>query len=187
MSTSTMMLSSMANVSAIPDPFISPMSSMTSSASMSSYYKSLPALDKHCDDQLDREIQHMCDSMDVLYQQEDKEIDFLDSFIDYDDIGSVQGGVTNDPRVKMRNNISGPRSGRPPITPSETVSTKKDKIREGLGWLSYKGKLSLRTFGSRNNLKPSREETVRTSRTTSKKKLDFSMARSYSDLRRCRT
>ena len=175
-----MMLSSMNNVSAIPDPFLTPISSMTSAASMSSYYKSLPALDKHCDDQLDRELRQMSDSMDVLYHQEDKEMDFLDSFLDYDDISSVHNGQDGRGKMRMR-----PSAGLPPIIPSESVqSTKKDKIRDGLKWLSYKGKLSLKTFGSRDNLKP-REETK--PKNTQRKKLDFSMARSYSDLRRCRT
>ena len=172
------MLSSMNNVSGIPDPFLTPISSINSAASMSSYYKSLPALDKHCDDQLDRELRQMSDSMDVLYHQEDKEMDFLDSFLDYDDISSVHNGQERS--VKMR---SRPSAGLPPIIPSESVSTKKDKIRDGLKWLSYKGKLSLKSFGSRDNLKPREEAKPKNTR----KKLDFSMARSYSDLRRCRT
>ena len=41
-------------------------------------YKSLPALDKHFN-QLDRELQEISDSVDVLYQQEDTEIEFLNT------------------------------------------------------------------------------------------------------------
>ena len=64
-----------------------------------------------------------------------------------------------------------PSAGLPPIIPSESVSTKKDKIRDGLKWLSYKGKLSLKSFGSRDNLKPREESKPKNTR----KKLDFSM------------
>ena len=81
MSTSTMMMGSGSNVSAIPDPF----NTSLPPSSLSSYYKSLPALDKQ-HDQLDKELRHLSESVDILYEQEDNEIEFLDSFIDYDDI-----------------------------------------------------------------------------------------------------
>ena len=37
-------------------------------------------------DLVERELQEMSESVDALYDQEDKEIEFLDSFIDYDSI-----------------------------------------------------------------------------------------------------
>ena len=170
MSTSSMMMGSVSNVSVMPDPFPS---IQQNSSTMSSYYKSLPALDKHFD-QLDRELQQLSDSVDVLYQQEDSEINFLDSFIDYDDI-SVHNGI-----VGSRNKS---KTGLPPIIPSENVSSRKDKIRDGFKWLSHKSKLSLRQFGSRDNLK-TREDSKHTSK---EKKLDLSLVRSYRDVRHCRT
>ena len=170
MSTSSMMLGSVSNVSMMPSS--SMLSSIqNNSSTMTSYYKSLPALDKHFD-QLDRELQQLSDSVDVLYQQEDSEINFLDSFIDYDDI-SVHNGITGS-RSKAK-------QGLPPIIPSENVYSRKDKIRDGLKWLSYKSKLSLRQFGSRDNLK-TKEESKQTS-----KKLDLSVVRSYRDIPHCRT
>ena len=51
-------------------------------------FKSLPALDSNYD-QLDKELQQLSDSLGVLYEQEDSEIEFLDSFIDYDDISII--------------------------------------------------------------------------------------------------
>ena len=70
MSTSTMMIGSVSNVSAIPDPFKTSLS-----PSLSSYYKSLPALDKQHSDQLDKELRHLSESVDILYEQEDSEIE----------------------------------------------------------------------------------------------------------------
>ena len=123
MSSSSIKTGSMNNVSMSPKIKMtsSPITSKTKS--MASYYKSLPALDKDFD-QLDRELQQLSDSVDVLYQQEDTEIDFLESFIDYDDI-SVHNGSYNNSRVKSVN------PGLPPIIPSEKsfVST-KEKIRD---------------------------------------------------------
>ena len=110
----------------------SPITSKTKS--MTSYYKSLPALDKDFD-QLDRELQQLSDSVDVLYQQEDTEIDFLESFIDYDDI-SVHNGSYNNSRV---NSV---KPGLPPIIPSEkSLLSTKDKIRDRIRWFSGRKKI----------------------------------------------
>ena len=51
-------------------------------------YKSLPALG-HDHDQLDEELQQLADSLGVLYEHEHEEIEFLESFIDYDDISII--------------------------------------------------------------------------------------------------
>ena len=104
---------------------------------MTSYYKSLPALDKHYD-QLDRELQQLSDSVDVLYEQEDSEIDFLDSFLDYDDISVVDSSCS-----------AASRRGLPPVVPPETRRG-RGKLRAGLRWLTYRGKASLRQLGSRD-------------------------------------
>ena len=104
---------------------------------MTSYYKSLPALDKHYD-QLDRELQQLSDSVDVLYEQEDSEIDFLDSFLDYDDISVVDSSCS-----------AASRRGLPPVVPPETRRG-RGKLRAGLRWLTYRGKASLRQLGTRD-------------------------------------
>ena len=51
-------------------------------------FKSLPALG-HDNDQLDEELQQLSDSLGVLYQHEQSEIEFLDTFMDYDDISII--------------------------------------------------------------------------------------------------
>ena len=174
MSTSTMMLGSVSNVSALPDLF-----NASFPTSSSSYYKSLPALDKHAD-QLDKELKQLSDSVDVLYEQEDTEIDFLNSFIDYDDISSVHNGSLGRNRASKRKS----RKGLPPIIPSENVASRKDKIRDGLKWLTFKGKLSLRQFGSRDNLKTRNSRGARHhGGEKTEKKINLSEVRSFTDFR----
>ena len=122
----TLSVGSMSNVSVFPEP----RAASSKPSSMLSYYKSLPALDQH-HDQLDRELQHLSDSLDVLYQQEDSEIEFLDSFIDYDDI-SLDNGQLSAAHIKTKSTL-----GRPPIIPSENLqSSRRDKIRDSLRWLT---------------------------------------------------
>ena len=176
----TLSVGSMSNVSVFPEP----RAANSKPSSMLSYYKSLPALDQH-HDQLDRELQHLSDSVDVLYQQEDSEIEFLDSFIDYDDISLDNGRLTAS-HIKSKSTL-----GRPPIIPSENLqSSRRDKIRESLRWLSgslaYKGtKFSWKQFGSKDNLRTSRGR--RGAENDSKqKKVDLSIVRSNSDLRHSR-
>jgi len=51
-------------------------------------FKSLPALG-HDNDPLDEELQQLSDSLGVLYQHEQSEMEFLDTFMDYDDISII--------------------------------------------------------------------------------------------------
>lgn len=131
-------------------------------ASPKSTYKSLPALDKHFD-QVDTELQTLSDSVDVLYQQEDKEIDFLENFIDYDSISIVCNENMNDIRTNNPEIAKGMQDfkseGLPPIMANEKEKRKsrKDKIRERLRWLTSRSKLTMRNFGSRDNLQNMRE------------------------------
>ena len=174
----TLSVGSMSNVSVFPEP----RAASSKPSSMLSYYKSLPALDQH-HDQLDRELQHLSDSLDVLYQQEDSEIEFLDSFIDYDDISLDNGNG----RLTTNQTKSKSALGRPPIIPSENLqSSRRDKIRDSLRWLAYKGKgFSWRQFGSKDNLRPNRGRQGAES-DSKQKKVDLSMVRSSSDLRHSR-
>ena len=122
---------------------------------MTSYYKSLPALDKHYD-QLDRELQQLSDSVDVLYEQEDSEIDFLDSFLDYDDISVVDSSCS-----------AASRRGLPPVVPPETRRG-RGKLRAGLRWLTYRGKASLRQLGTRDMDKSGDKILTRDNKSTDK-------------------
>ena len=175
----TLSVGSMSNVSVFPEPRAA---SSTKPSSMLSYYKSLPALDQH-HDQLDRELQHLSDSVDVLYQQEDSEIEFLDSFIDYDDISLDNGRLSSGNPIKSKSTL-----GRPPIIPSENLqSSRRDKIRDSLRWLTYKGKFSWKQFGSKDNLSRKTSRGRRGDENDSKqKKVDLSIVRSSSDLRHSR-
>ena len=112
---------------------------------------------------MDTELQTLSDSVDVLYQQEDTEIEFLENFIDYDSISIVcKENVTdirnNNPEIvnKLQDNKS---DGLPPTMANEKEKRKsrKDKIRERLRWLTSKSKLTMRNIGSRDNLKNMKE------------------------------
>ena len=119
-------------------------------------YKSLPALDKHFD-QLDKELQGLSDSMDVLYQQEDTEIEFLDTFLDYDSI-SIDCKESDQMRDSVSSTKQNPH-GLPPIMANdkERIQPRKDKLRERIRWLTSRSKLSMRNFGSRDNLQNMKE------------------------------
>ena len=118
-------------------------------------YKSLPALDKHFN-QVDRELQEISDSVDVLYQQEDTEIEFLDTFLDYDSISI--NCKESDPIDSERQSKTNPL-GLPPIIANDTHKFQpgKGKIRERLRWLTSRSKLTMRNFGSRDNLQNMKE------------------------------
>lgn len=117
-------------------------------------YKSLPALDKHFD-QLDRELQEISDSVDVLYQQEDTEIDFLNTFLDYDSI-SVNCEESDDTSEGSAKQAGTNLHGLPPIIAND-LHPRKVKMQERLKCLTSKSKLTMRTFGSRDNLQNMKE------------------------------
>ena len=124
------------------------------SSTPGSPYKSLPTLDKHFD-QLDRELQEISDSVDVLYQQEDTEIDFLNTFLDYDSISinCEESDKASEGSVRQ----AGPNlRGLPPIIAND-LPPRKVKIQERLKLLTSKSKLTMRTFGSRDNLQNMKE------------------------------
>merc|ERR1712121_545669 len=55
--------------------------------SSKSPYKSLPALDKDFDN-LEKEIHNISESFELLYHQEDNELQFMETFLDYDSIST---------------------------------------------------------------------------------------------------
>jgi len=120
-------------------------------------FKSLPALDQSFD-QVDSELQTLSDSVDVLYQQEDQEIEFLDNFLDYDSISIVvteneDTNITNPDVTKKIQDCT----SIPPKMKNEKRKSRKNKIRERLRWLTSRSKLSMRNFGSGDNLKNMKE------------------------------
>ena len=114
-------------------------------------YKSLPALDQWFD-QVDSELKTLTDSLDVLYEQEDREIDFLENFLDYDCI-SIEVKENDEDNINALSDLDkvGACSKFHPMMKSEKST--KNKIRERLRWLTSRGKLSMRNFRAPNSLK----------------------------------
>ena len=112
---------------------------------------------------MDRELQTLSDSVDVLYQQEDREIEFLENSYYYDSISIVRKENvtdirTNTPEIdnKLQDNKS---EGLPPNMGHEKEKRKsrKDQIRERLRWLTSKSKLTMRNIGSQDILQNMKE------------------------------
>ena len=132
-----------------------------------SQYKSLPALDKDFD-KLGREIYNISDSVDFLYQQEDTEIEFMESFLDYDSIsinGKEKDGTNeifeNQKRFNRAENYEKSKSltllqehpkGLPPL-----LRNRKGKIQGRLKQLTSRSRQSMRNFGSRDSLQNIKE------------------------------
>lgn len=171
-----------------------PNSGVHRDSSPQSTYKSLPALDKHFD-QLDREFQEISDSVDVLYQQEDTEIEFLDTFLDYDSI-SINCKESDQESEIKKLSVKGQQGLSPTMaSEKERIEPRKDRIRERIKSLTNRSKLSLRNFGSRENLQNMKEglqkSKERLSSALSPSKIrqgsyEWSVRRS-SDGRNCRT
>ena len=130
-------------------------------SSEQSPYKSLPALDKHFD-QLDRELQELSDSVDALYQQEDSEIEFLDTFLDYDSISIVCKDSDKDIQNQNKDSVKELQTSPdrlPPIMANdkERIRSRKERIRERIRWLTSRSKLNIRNLGSRDNLQNMKE------------------------------
>ena len=134
-------------------------------------FKSLPALG-HDNDQLDEELQQLSDSLGVLYQHEQSEIEFLDTFMDYDDISIIykscgeQGNhedtvardsteedqivVVTDKNEEITHEIL--INGAEEKCPTTTASDYRDglklniNIAERIKWLRSRGRLMLRNL-----------------------------------------
>ena len=166
-------------------------------------FKSLPALDNNYD-QLDKELQQLSDSLGVLYEQEDSEIEFLDSFIDYDDISiiyktvedkgkreAVTGGDESEIIVVTDRNEEATREII--IDGSETKQkAPRRSLRERLTWLKSRGKLVVRSLGCNNCIgrrfsKPESKYEVRTERRKEESGSDSSEAEEQKDLIRVKS
>ena len=120
-----------------PSPLISPC-------------KSLPSL--HIKERVDRESRearegHFTVSMDTLYHGEDSELDFMESFLDYDSI-SIISPHTRDSEGEEREVEK--RLEDPPVV--EGSERGRGGVRERLKWLASLGKVRLRGLGSTSNL-----------------------------------
>ena len=137
------------------------------SSTSDSQYKSLPALDKDFN-KTGREIYSISDSVYFLYQQEDTEIEFMESFLDYDSI-SINGKESDGTKEKIENlkNVNEPGNherskslnplqehpkGLPPI-----FTNRKGKIQGRLKQLTSRSRQSMRNLGSRDNLQNIKE------------------------------
>ena len=116
-------------------------------------FKSLPALDSNYD-QLDKELQQLSDSLGVLYEQEDSEIEFLDSFIDYDDISIIYKTIED--KEKREKETSVDDNEIVVVTDKDEEGTREIVINgsetnkkisgEKWKWWKSKGRLILRSF-----------------------------------------
>merc|ERR1711892_720248 len=98
-------------------------------ATPKSTYKSLPALDKDFD-QVDAELQTLSDSVDVLYQQEDTETEFLDNFLDYDSISIVIKENVEDIIVEMPEIVDNSQDNKS-LPPAMANEKERKKSRKG--------------------------------------------------------
>ena len=117
-------------------------------------FKSLPALDSNYD-QLDKELQQLSDSLGVLYEQEDSEIEFLDSFIDYDDISIIYKTVEDKEKSEKVTSVDDneivvvtdkDEEGTLEIVINGSEPSSKKTSREKWKWWKSKGRLILRSF-----------------------------------------
>ena len=116
-------------------------------------FKSLPALDSNYD-QLDKELQQLSDSLGVLYEQEDSEIEFLDSFIDYDDISIIYKTIEDKEKSERETSVDDNEIVVVTDKDEEVIreivingsETHKKNSREKWKWWKSKGRLILRSL-----------------------------------------
>jgi len=97
--------------------------------------------------------------VNALYQQEDKEVEFLDIFLDYDSISSVlyKESEENDDMSQHFKEKEVEVDKQEIMSGKQSWKVKKGKLRERLRWLAARSKLSLRNIGPRDNLKNMKE------------------------------
>lgn len=114
-----------------------------------STYKSLPSLsNSDQEDKVDRKVfHHESISMDTLYRGEDAEIDFLDTFLDYDSIS-----LTNPDNEKSEEKYSEGFVGSWKEEKRDKEKPRRRQFKDRLRWLTSQGKLSLRNLGGSRSL-----------------------------------
>ena len=119
-------------------------------------FKSMPALDS-CKERRPREESELCLSMDTLYHGEDTEMEFLDSFLDYDSI-SIISPDTQHPEVKIKEENEeeemldhviekGGEEGEP--------RRRRAGLKERMQWFASRGKVNMRGLSSSGHYKRS--------------------------------
>ena len=105
-----------------------------------------------------REDTELCLSMDTLYRGEDTEMEFLDSFLDYDSISIVSPSKHHETRENEEEEEEEEEDGNVeeilhcviPDAGEEVQSRKKRKagLKERMAWLASRGKVNMRGLSS---------------------------------------
>ena len=129
-----------------------------------------------------------------MYEQEDSEIEFLDSFIDYDDISIIYKSVEekekrdvgDENEIIVVTNKDEATTREIVINGSEPAKTEKTSMRERLTWLRSKGRLMLRSLScnclGQRYLKPRPQCEVLSERSKEERGSDDSQAEEQKDL-----
>ena len=118
-------------------------------------YQSLPALDQQMD-LVERDLQEMSESVDALYDQEEKEMEFLDSFIDYDSI-SINSDKSFKRCDKRESSTQTKEVKTLPQIMSGSVLGKQRHIKERFKSLSKKSFSTVPRFDKSDNLQHMKE------------------------------
>ena len=113
----------------------------------------MPALDS-CKDRRLREETELCLSMDTLYHGEDTEMEFLDSFLDYDSI-SIISPDTHRPEVRMEDEEEeedGVLNNVIEEIGEEGQRRRRAGLKERMQWLASRGKVNMRGLSSSGSL-----------------------------------
>ena len=114
----------------------------------------MPALDS-CKERRPREEGELCLSMDTLYHGEDTEMEFLDSFLDYDSI-SIISPDTHRPEVRMEEEEEEVEEGMLNDVIEEVGEEGQRRRRAGLKermqWFASRGKVNMRGLSSSGSL-----------------------------------
>ena len=116
----------------------------------------MPAL--HSSYNKEREEAELCLSMDTLYHGEDTEMEFLDSFLDYDSISIVSPGKHHETRENEEEEEEEEEDAGDIeeilhceiADAGEEVQSRKRKagLKERMAWLASRGKVNMRGLSS---------------------------------------
>ena len=112
----------------------------------------MPALDS-CKERRLREESELCLSMDTLYHGEDTEMEFLDSFLDYDSI-SIVSPDTHRPEERMEEEEEEEGTLNSVIEEigEEGQRRRRAGLKERMQWLASRGKVNMRGLSSSGSL-----------------------------------
>ena len=117
----------------------------------------MPALDS-CKERRPREEGELCLSMDTLYHGEDTEMEFLDSFLDYDSI-SIISPDTHRPEVRMEEEEVEEEEEEEGVlndvieeAGEEGQRRRRAGLKERMQWFASRGKVNMRGLSSSGSL-----------------------------------